>query len=74
MTTTRETFSGNEDRFILLRDEKTSQHVLFRCDALSCFKRDDFKADTYTAFNGDGDSSIRFRGIIVLAGKTKRRR
>lgn len=70
-TTTNETFSDKDHRFVLLRDEQTSRHFLFRRDQLSCSKKNDFKIGTYATFHGDGDQSARCRGVIVLSGKNE---
>ena len=71
MTTTNDTFSNKDERFVLLRDEKTSRHFMFRRDQLSSSKKDNFKIGTHAIFHGDADQSTRCRGVIVLSGKNE---
>ena len=67
--TTNEMLNSTTDRFVLLRDERTSRHFMFHRDQLSSSKKDDFKVGTYATCQDNGDESTPCRGVIVLAGE-----
>ncbi|CAF1316274.1 unnamed protein product [Adineta ricciae] len=60
--------SNQGDTFVVLRDSKTSTLHLIPTNQLSYSKRENLKISTAATFNGAGDVSRGFKGIILAKG------
>ena len=66
---TKEESLNQLNKYVLLRDNKTSRcHVVTR-DQLSFTKKDNLKTGTSAIFNAADDPSHRFKGIVLSPGK-----
>jgi hypothetical protein len=66
---TKQQALNQENIYVVLRSNKTSQYHVVPGDQLSYAKKDGLKIGTFATFHGGDDPLNRCRGPIVMSGK-----